>query len=191
MLQNKDKKIIGVIGSSGSGKTVFCKIAEKYGAFVIHADQLAHNVIKRKARKEILAEFGTTNRKELGKIVFHDSNKLNALIKITYKYIENSIEEAINLCDNGMIVIDAAELHRSSKLHDLCTKVVAVISKKETQIKRLTLRDKKTTADITARLNNQQSNEFYTKFADVTIENNSTLAEFKEQSRRFWQNETI
>jgi len=187
MTQNK--KVIGVIGSSGSGKSEFCKVASELGYFIIDADDIAHEVLETAAKTEVLKEFGTINRTKLGMIVFNDDFRLKKLMKITYKYIEKNIENLINICENNRIVIDAAELHQS-KLFALCDQIIAVISEKDSQTSRILIRDQLSLTKAANRLEHQKDNDFYVSLADVIIENNGTLKELYDSAYLFWSNTT-
>ena len=79
-------KVIGLTGGSGTGKTLISEIMSEYGAFIINADDIAHqnlmynnemiNKIKKSLGLNVIEENGFVNRKELGKIVFKDKLKL-------------------------------------------------------------------------------------------------------------------
>lgn len=81
-----NRRIVGVTGTIGSGKSTICKMAAN-GKTIHHVnmDLIAHELLTCKlpiadeTRNYIKAEFGTIDRAELGKIVFNDKSKLNKL----------------------------------------------------------------------------------------------------------------
>ena len=76
----RNKKVIGITGGSGTGKSHISAILRKRGFAVIDADEVAHRCLKKKAcAAEIAAEFGEgvlknglPDRKKLGEIVFSE-----------------------------------------------------------------------------------------------------------------------
>ncbi|MBQ3114694.1 MAG: dephospho-CoA kinase [Clostridia bacterium] len=183
MMRNR---IIGIIGGSGTGKSLFCTVAEDMGYTVIDGDRISHEVLQTLAKDELVKAFGevisdnngTISRKVLGGIVFADAEKLKTLNSIMHKYIETEIENRIT----DKCVIDAAVLHQTP-VFNKCTKIVAVVADKEIRLKRIMTRDnldKKTALD---RINSQLSNEQYKNLAHIVIENNGTEEEFKNKAR--------
>lgn len=95
-------RIIGVTGGVGAGKsTVLSYLEEKYGARVIQADMVGHEVMEpgNAAHDEILKVFGTgilasdgrIDRKNLGDIVFHEPDKLARLNAIVHPAVKAEI----------------------------------------------------------------------------------------------------
>ena len=95
-------KIIGITGGVGSGKSEILNILENdYHAKIIQSDHVAHELMAPGARSydAIIQSFGngilnedkTINRPVLGKIVFHDEEKLSLLNSITHKNVDEEI----------------------------------------------------------------------------------------------------
>ena len=76
--------VIGVTGSFGTGKSFVAAILKSFGAKVIDADAIAHDVIKKgtPAYRKIVSEFGCSisvdgkeiNRRRLASCVFGNKN---------------------------------------------------------------------------------------------------------------------
>lgn len=101
-----DTKVIGITGGVGSGKSVVMDILkEEYGAFIILADLVGHELMEPGGvnYQEIIKEFGTDILKEdqtidraaLGNIVFSDPSKLVLLNEITHPNIRAEIASRI------------------------------------------------------------------------------------------------
>ncbi len=62
--------IVGVTGGIGSGKTVFCKELESYGAYVVYADDLAKKIMVSDLEliREIKSAFGAESYEEDGSL---------------------------------------------------------------------------------------------------------------------------
>lgn len=175
-------KIIGITGSSGSGKTTVSKILSKeLTAQIINADEVVKQMQKEGTEyykkiietfgEEILQEDDAINREKMAQIIFQDITKKEKIDELTYKYIVEEIKKQVNTLNAKYVIIDAPLLIES-KLNEICDIVIAVISNKEEQIKRICNRDNIKEENAKIRLEAQKDNEFYKINADYIIENN-------------------
>lgn len=175
-------KIIGITGSSGSGKSTITNIlAKELNAKAIYSDEIVKQMQKEKTEyyKKIVEVFGTEilnedkeiNRKLLAAIIFENREKRNKINELTKIYVLEEIRKQINKANAKYVIIDAPLLIET-ELNKDCDIVIAVICNKETKIKRICKRDNISEKEAIARLNSQKSNEFYTKHADYIVENN-------------------
>ena len=183
MTQNK-AKIIGLTGGTGCGKSTVCLVLKEYNSFIIDADNISHNIIKRdkEAYFEIVKHFGKDilnseneiDRKKLGNIVFNNKNELYCLNKITHKYILEEIKNEINLAKNkglfDYIVIDAPLLIETN-LHKIVDIVWIVHCSLQTRLDRLKKRDGLSEDILLKRINSQTPFDKNKKFADFIIFN--------------------
>lgn len=189
--------IIGVTGGIASGKSVVCKILEKYGFISIDADAVGHEVLKvPEVIDEITRVFGTDilsndeeqkdsatiDRKKLGKIVFSDNKKLNLLENITHPEISRQIRGMINKNDKMNYVIEAIEIVNSG-LVKICDELWIVKADPEIQLKRLMENRHMTYEDACARLNTQKDHDWDESSADRIINSSGTLESVEEQVR--------
>lgn len=188
-------KVIGITGSSGSGKSTVCDILKReYNVKIIDADKIAKqlskkgtgylNDIVKEFGENILDEKGELDRKKLANIIYRDSEKRNKLNNCTFKYIKNEIEREIKE-ENGAstIVIDAPLLFEC-KLENMCESVIGVISNKNMQITRIMSRDGINCIEAEKRLDSQQTNEFYIEKCDEIIENNGNIDDIKNKVKK-------
>ncbi|GMO33172.1 MAG: dephospho-CoA kinase [Termitinemataceae bacterium] len=138
-------KVIGLTGLYCAGKNYAADIFKQKGFEVLDVDKLGHEAIEKEksaiARnfgKDILTESGTVNRRELGKKVFGNTEKLLLLESIVHPAANQLTDEWLELNKNKNCLIHAALLHKSSALK----KVKAVIIVRAPFIVRL-LRAKK------------------------------------------------
>lgn len=200
MMQNNNKgmnnmQIIGLTGNSGCGKSTVSNILCEFGAYIIDADKIAHDIIKKgnTAYIEIIKLFGNDilnqeneiDRKKLAEIVFNNKEKLELLTSLTHKYIIEYIKEDIkNILSSNLnyryIVIDAPLLIEAG-LHKITDKVWVVYADLNIRIERITKRDKITKQKAIERFNNQMEYEKLKSYADIIIENNDNdLNKLKE-----------
>lgn len=178
-------KIIGLTGGTGSGKSIICAQLEKRNAYIINADEIAHNIIKKgqPAYKKIIDYFGLNIldkedniiRKKLGEIVFSHKEKLDFLNKCTHYYISEriySLIQEIKKCPNQYqcIILDAPLLIESN-LTSLCDEIWVVYAKEEDRLNRIMQRDYITYEQAKNRILSQKKWEEYKKYATVIIDN--------------------
>lgn len=175
-------KIIGITGSSGSGKSTITQILGKeIKAKTIYADKVVKKLqqkgneylseIIKLFGKDYLTKEGELNREKLAKTIFEDAKKRESLNELTKKYVAEEIKNQIKEADFEYIIIDAPLLIET-ELHNCCDTIIAVVSKREEQIKRICIRDNISKEKALERINAQPSNEFYKKNANYIVENN-------------------
>ena len=109
MIENKRKKVVGITGGTGCGKTMVMKILkERFNAGLIIADLIGHELmapggsnykeIVKTFGEDILDETGNINRPRLSKIVFSDKDKLETLNQISRNRIERYIDYTFRFC---------------------------------------------------------------------------------------------
>lgn len=182
------KRVIGLTGQSGSGKSTVSGILISRNIPVIDCDALAHKnmEIGGAAYDEIVSAFGdrilnsdkTINRKILGNIVFNDKKSLELLNKIAHSHIKKQVIEFIE--KNDISVIDAPVLFEAG-LDSLCTEIWSVVAPFEIRLERIIKRDNISREKALERFKNQKSNEFFIENSDVIIENTGNYSYLKER----------
>ncbi|MBC7959406.1 MAG: dephospho-CoA kinase [Vallitaleaceae bacterium] len=182
-------KTIGLIGGCGTGKSeVSMILRDQYGAYVLDADTIGHELIKKgtSTYKEIVHYFGNQildtlgeiNRKKLGDLVFNDEEKLQKLNQFTHgaMYIEmkNRLNEIKKNQSHKWVVIEAAvmiEAHFSDFI-DYMWFVTCPIEKR---IERLMTHRKMSLEKIQSIFSKQRSDEEFKGYASKTIDNGLNL----------------
>lgn len=184
-------KIIGLVGTSGSGKTTICDILKKgENATIIDADKIAKKLSKKgtlyfKSIVEcfgahIIDEKGELKRKELAEIIFEDDKKREELNQLTFIYVVDEIKRLISLSSaKEFIVIDAPLLFESN-LNQICDFVIGVIAPNEVKVERIMKRDNIEEDLALKRLNIQKDNDFIRENSDFIIENVKDIEYLKE-----------
>lgn len=176
--------IIGLTGPTGSGKSEISKYLKKKGFLVIDSDEIVRNLyvdccecidaVDRCFNGVV--ENNIVNKKKLSKIVFNNKDSLFRLCKIVNPYILNQIEKEINqkkCCD---IILDAPTLFESGA-YKFCDHSLAILSKKQIRLKRILHRDNIKYDDAMIRIDSQPKDDFYIKYADEIVFNNSELCD--------------
>lgn len=187
------RKVIGITGGIGTGKSTVSRILKDLNAYVIDSDEIAGSVVKRgeKALTEIIGFFGTEiltfngelDRRKLASIVFTDEKKLEVLNEITHKYIIDKIKSRLNIeKEKGLsefIVIEAPIPIKQGFL-DSVDIVWVVTADIEKRITRVMERSGLEYNDVLMRINSQDSKINYLILADEIIHNNGNLKELEE-----------
>ena len=191
------KKIIGLTGGIGSGKTTVAKFIEEMGfpvyfsddraKEIVNDDEVLKNKIKELLGEEAYDENGFYNRKYVSGIVFNDDEmrlQLNALIHPAVKIdFENWVEN-----QNSEFVFKETALLFELKLNESCYKSVLVTADDNIRIKRVMDRDQKTYREIEAIIDKQMPEKDKIKRADFVIYNNEGIDELKAATEKMMVN---
>ena len=178
-------KIIGITGSSGTGKTTLSNIlSSRNDIKIIDADKVAKQLsqigndyllaIRYTIGNDVFFEDGNLNRKALAEKIYSSSEALAKLNILTFDHVVKEILREIENTKNEnikFIIIDAPLL-LESELDKKCDYTISLIAKKELKIKRICQRDNISEEMAQKRLNIQQEDEFYIKNSDFVIINN-------------------
>lgn len=181
-------RIIGITGGIGTGKsTILNLLKEKYHAYIVEADKLAHQLMQPGQEayiqivehfgEEILDEKGYINRKQLGEIVFKQREcleELNAIVHPAVKtYIKKDIEEKKE-SNIELYVIEAALLIEDG-YKAICDEIWYIYVEKEERIRRLILGRGENRQKWEQIIKQQSSEEFYRKYCDTVIDNGKSM----------------
>ena len=178
------KKILGITGNSGSGKTTATEILKRLTkAEIIDADKVVRelsvpetdylNAIKEKFSESVFFEDGNLNRKVLAEKIYNNKEDLEILNSLTFKFVVQEIEKRINESKNKIIILDVPLLFESG-LDKICTSVIGLIAPFEVKVNRIVARDGISEETAYARINIQAKDEYYIDKADLIIENSNS-----------------
>lgn len=94
-------KLLGIIGGIGSGKSTVSALFQQWGATVISADDIGHQILRLPHVKETVRErWGTAvfgedseiDRRRLATLVFADENELSYLKSLTHPLIAEEVD---------------------------------------------------------------------------------------------------
>lgn len=186
-------KVIGLTGGIASGKSTISNIFKEVGWPVIDADQTARQVVMPGSLglaqivscfgSQVLQPDGTLDRAALGSMVFDDPQNLSDLDQIEHPLIMAAIDKQLaGFKKQGLpvVVLDVPLLFETGMDQECDLTVLAVVDRK-TQLERLMKRDHCSKAAALKRINAQMSLEEKMRRADVTIDNNGSLAQTRLQ----------
>jgi dephospho-CoA kinase len=190
---------VGLTGGIASGKTTILAILAELGAFVLNADELAHEITAPggSAHAELLARFGpeyferdgTVRRRELGNLVFHDREARLALNAIVHPKVIAEVARRIDRYRisgrSPVAVVDAALLVESGAVPTF-DRIVVTRCSREAQMQRLMARAGLAPEEALARIDSQASLEEKLAVAHYVIDTDVTLRETRQETERVW-----
>lgn len=177
-------KLIAITGGIATGKSAVSRYLRTLGYPVIDADMIGHEVLELDdVKKSLIQEFGKItdiegkiDRKQLGKIVFSEPEKLKTLDSITHcrivEMILNQARELGKMSDE--VFIEAAVLFEMG-LDKYVDFIIVTDCPDEIRIHRMILRDHLSAEEADKRLKAQLPREEYLKRADFVIETSEEL----------------
>lgn len=175
--------IIGITGTSGSGKTTVSSIlAKRKDVMVIDADKIARKLnepgtdymkaIENELGKKFILPDGNLDRKKLADEIYSNKDAKQKLDSLTFKYVIGNVLDIIkNENDEGYIVVDIPLLFESG-FENFCDYTISLISDYDTKIERICKRDNLDLETAQKRLSIQQEDGFYIEKSDFIINNN-------------------
>lgn len=182
-------KVIGLTGNIGTGKSTAASVIKEFNIKIIDCDIVSREVVEYNEVLEILkdafgdsiiSEDGKLLRKELGKIVFNDKEKLDKLNSIMHPIMRKRIEECISEFSKTekICVLDGAILIEA-KFYDLVQDTILISSSEENQLKRVHKRDGHDYEYIKGIIKSQMLLKEKEKYCKYIIYNNEGIEELR------------
>lgn len=175
------KKIIGLTGPTGAGKSSLTGLAEGLGYRVIDCDLFARKAVEKgtEGLKALINVFGedilnldrTLNRKALAQKAFSSKENTELLNKTLLPFIVRLVNEEIK--NTEKVILDAPTLFESG-MDKICLKTVAVLADREIRLKRIMARDRIDEQAALLRISAGKQDSFYKENADYIIFNNGS-----------------
>lgn len=197
MTEKKRKKVIGITGGTGCGKTVVMELLrDRFQAGLIIADRIGHELMEPGGQNYlgivdyfgtgILAPDGSIDRARLSGIVFRDKGALEVLNRISHPNIEREILSRIEQMqreeDISFIALEAALLIECGYKRYL-DELWYVYADEETRIRRLMEGRGYSEEKSRSVMNNQLREEEYIRSSDRLIDNSGSVEETYEKLR--------
>jgi dephospho-CoA kinase len=187
---------IGLTGGIGSGKSVVAKMLRERGATVIDADQLAREAVApgtdglarvvAEFGADVLAADGSLDRARLGRVVFSDASRREALEAIVHPYVARRSAEIMERTGLADVVVYDVPLLVEKRMQEGFDLVVVVEAAEETQVARVVAGRGMGAEEARSRISAQASREQRRAAADVVLHNDGTLDDLARQVDDLW-----
>lgn len=190
--------VVGLTGGICSGKTTVARMLAKRGAFVIDADEIAHELqepgqpiyeaVVRAFGRGILREDSWIDRTRLGGLVFADPEKRQKLEALMHPAIVKECETRIEKAGKAgtkICIVDAALLIEAGAYRRF-DKVIVVAAPEEVQLERLLARGL-SQEEALRRIRSQIPLGGKVHYAHYVIENSGSLEETERQVGRIFE----
>ena len=195
----KKSLVVGLTGGIACGKTTVANVFQSFGADVIDADSLGHQLLKRdpSVYEKLVATFGgcilndkgEIDRSKLGRIVFDNPDYLRKLNELIHppliERIKVEIEQKLSSVEPRIIIVDAALLIELNLTY-MVDSVVLVYADESVQMQRLMERGLPQ-AEARNRILSQKPSHEKERFADFIIYNNGSLSDTTRQAKCVWE----
>jgi dephospho-CoA kinase len=184
--------VVGLTGGIGAGKSTAAAAFAERGAAIIDVDRLGHVVLEPggRAHDDVLAAFGTVDRRALGSIVFADPDALARLAAISHPAINAELADRLrdlagDLPRDGIVVLDMAVLAESNLGRGMYDLVVTVEAPIELRVERAVARGM-AEEDVRRRLAAQASEDDRRARATYVLVNDGDQAALVAQVDACW-----
>ena len=185
---------IGITGGVGAGKsTVLDFLAEKYQAYVMKADEIAHLVMEpgQECYEPVIALFGkqiikddkTIDRRQVSDVVFSHPDMLERLNEIIHPAVKRYIRRQMELKrqQGQKICVVEAALLLEDHYQEFCDTIWYIHTDQEIRIRRLMENRGYTREKSISIIASQAPEEFFRANADYVVVNNTDLKETWQQ----------
>ena len=188
------KRIIGLTGQTGSGKSEAARLLSEFGLHVVSADKAARAAVELDEVKRALCEAfgdvllpdGGLDRRLVASIAFSTPENTEKLNRITHPVISRLMLDEAEAAEGGTVVFDASQLFESGE-DRYCDTIVSILADRDIRIERLKERDGLSKAEIELRMSAQFDEEFFKACSDDIIINNGTAEEFRAAVRKLYE----
>lgn len=183
------KRVIGLTGGVGSGKSSVLKILkETYGADIIQADLVAAELEEpgREGYLALLKQFGegilredrTIDRGRFAALIFADKQALETVNRLIHPMTWARIRELTEESKAELVVVEAALLDKTGDIYD---ELWYVYTSEENRIRRLMESRGYSRDKVLSIIANQPSEKEFLQAADAVIDNNGSPQELNVQ----------
>ena len=181
-------RVISITGGIGSGKSEVLKILkEEFGAEVIVADQVAHQLMEqgKKGYRRVVELFGTSflhsdgsiDRQKLSDLIFRDKVFVEKMNSVIHPMAWKEIQYEIDHSDKKLVVVEAALFDKEHNA--MFDEIWYVYADRELRIGRLMENRGYSREKCMEIMENQASEDEFRAMADQVIDNSKTVEDLR------------
>lgn len=183
---------VAITGNIASGKSLVEKFLIKSGFKVIDSDIIVHQILEfdkdtiKKIKElfssdDILDEKGNISRDKLGKVVFSNIKKKNALEQIIHIKVKEKIDNFFELNKEERFVFVSVPLLFEANFDKFFDKIIFISAPEDIRLCRLINRNNYSIEYAKKRIKSQECENEKIKKSDFVIYNKSDLKTLEEQ----------
>lgn len=185
---------IGLTGGIGSGKSTIAKIFnDEYKIPIIDADVIARQLVavgqpaltslQQHFGKLIINDDGSLHRDKLRTIIFSDSDKKQKLEKILHPLIYQQMQSELDEQTSAYCIL-CIPLLLETYMTTYVDRILVVDCAVETQVERVSYRDKWSKNTILSIISSQVSREYRISHADDIVDNSNSTCQLAQQVKK-------
>lgn len=192
---------VGLTGGIGSGKSTAARRLAELGAIVVDADVIAREVVEPGAPgfDAVVAEFGSDvvaadgslDRPALGKIVFADPQRREALNAIVHPLVYQRRTELVDSAPADAVVVEDIPLLVENGLAATYHLVIVVGAAEDERVRRLVEHRGMTADEAWARVTAQADDDARRAVADVWLDNSGPIDNLLRQVDAVWRQRLV
>ncbi len=177
------KKLVGLTGKTGAGKSTVSAYLKQKGAYIIDGDIIAREIfeINKSLLPKLCEAFGwdilendgvSLNRKALARKAFSTPENTALLNSIMHPAINEEIKKRVGkaFLEYNTVIVDAAAIIESG-FADECDMLLVVHAPESVRKERIIKRDNLTEEDALVRIKGQKDDSFYLEKATYIVSN--------------------
>ena len=188
------KRVIGLTGQTGAGKSEVSRMLSEMGAVVISADEAARDAVEDSEVKamlcaafgDVLKADGSLDRRLVAQIAFSKPGRTAVLNAITHPKIASIMLSKAERVDADAVFFDASQLFEA-RMEVYCDRVIGVVADEAIRLERLLQRDGISREDVALRMSAQFDEGFFLRFCDDILYNNESLKKLSEEVDKLYE----
>ena len=184
--------ILGITGGVGCGKSTVLEILKKdYGAKVLIADNMGHEVMKKGGEAypavidafgtEVVGDDGDLNRAALAELIYTDDTKREQLNGIIHPCVKEEIKRKLKEWEREPFIVLETALLFETGCDSMCDCIWGIEAEREVRIQRLMQSRGYTREKAEGIMKKQLSENEFRSRCDKVIENSGTTEQLRER----------
>ena len=187
-----EKRIIGLTGQTGAGKSEAARLLGECGLPIVSADEAARRAVEDSEVKamlcaafgDVLLPDGNLNRQLVAKIAFSTPENTETLNHITHPKISEIMLAQAKECESDTVIFDASQLFEAHQ-DVFCHRIIGVLADPAIRRERIMQRDGLNREEAELRMSAQLSEEFFLTHCDDILYNNGSADAFQNAVRDY------
>lgn len=189
-----EKKIIGLTGQTGAGKSEAARLFRELGLPVVSADEAARLAVEDSEVKamlcaafgDVLKPDGSLDRQRVAKVAFSAPGRTAVLNAITHPKISEIMREKAEQAEGDIVVFDASQLFEAWQ-DAFCCRIIGVLADPSIRCERIMRRDGIDREAAEQRMSAQLSEQFFLTHCDDILYNNGSPEAFGDAVRELYE----